>query len=177
MTNMIDNLTEQLVGRIQRAFIAGRRDIALKLARDAIQGNSVTDDQFEESLALPSKQDTLDSIWALGGEIFDGQPARWRSLVGKLIKVCGKMRALEVMIDCSHAHTEDATSYIGASLARGERSPLWRLTEEELCDACAEFEIKTQGEGRKDLEAKLTAARKRATDRTCHGFGEEIANG
>lgn len=173
-----DNPAEQLVDRIQRALVAGRRDVALILALDVIAGNRpATDDQFDAFLAKSPKDDTLKKVWSIAEGIFKGQPARWRSLIGKLIKVAGSKRALEVVEDCASTHTQDPTTYIAAASARGERSPLWRMTEEELCDACAEFSIKTQGESRKDLEAELQAARKRAEDRTCHGFSGEFING
>lgn len=181
MPDIFDANAETLVTRIQTALVAGRRDVAEKLARDALKGCvPASDEQFTEALAQPSRTDILDHVWRVAGGLFAGQPARWRSLVGKLIKVCGKDRALGVVTDCVEQRTQDPRSYIGAAITKGEKNPEWKLTDDELTAECEGYGIATHGQDRQELEHKLKGARRRGNQwpSTCDGgLGKDFING
>lgn len=168
----------KLVERIRICLIAGRDDVAEKLALDALRGHvPVNDDQFTETLAAPSARDISDKIWRLADHIFAGQPAMWRSQVGELIKVCGRVRALGVVQDCSDAGTGDPKSYLGAAIKRRKQDPCWKLTDDELTAECESYGISTGGKDRKTLEAQLTSSRKRAGTTVCGGIGSDFIEG
>ncbi len=183
MSDIFDQNAIQLVERIQLALVAGRRDVAEKLARDALKGCvPASDEQFTESLAQPSRSDRLAHVWRVAEGLFSEQPAKWRSLIGRLIKICGEKRALGVVTDCVEQRTQDPHSYIAASISQGDRNPEWRLTDDELCAECEGFGIVTHGRKRDELERQLKGARRRgnqwpSTADADAGLGKEFISG
>ncbi len=163
MPKNTDRNARQLVDRIQRALVAGRRDVADVLAYDAMHGNRPhTDDQLTKDLGPTEVEDITVRIWAIAGELFKGQPAKWRTLVGKLVKVCHKQRAYEVLVDCEKTGTQDPRPYIAAAIARG--MPSWKMTETELLADCDFYGIPTANRTRKDLEREIDSFHRRSDD-------------
>ena len=151
---------ELLVDRIVMAVTAGRRDVAVKLGLDAIQGHvPVTAGQLIDALADPVDEDTLARTWELAGQLFHGEPARWRNLVGQLIKVCHPARAYEVILDVRDAKAEPARAIIRSAIALGDKAPGTRVSNTELMADCAFYGISTIGRKRPDLIAALAKAK------------------
>jgi len=127
-----------------------------------------------ENLVNPP-QDIKKEIWDLGATMFHMEPARWRSLVGKLIKTCGDERALEVLRAADNLQTMDPMSYLGAAIAQGEKGPVWKMTDDELVEEAARLGLSTINTSRQELQNLVQAAqqRQRKHGTTCQGFGAD----
>ncbi len=168
----------KLVERIKIALIAERRDVAEKLALDALRGHvPVNDEQFAETLAEPSVRDVTDTIWRLAERVFAGKPAAWRSQVGRLIKICGRARALTVVSDCDENGTQDPKSYLAGAIAKGKKNPCWRMSDAELVTECESYGVSTAGKDRRTLEKQLESSRRRTDATDCGGLGKDFIDG
>lgn len=171
---------EYLVSNISRALIEQNKPLAVRFAYEALKGlPPPTPEQLERAFTEPMRDDTTDRVWELGARIFKGQPAQWRMLVGRLVKVCGAERAFDVLADTFNKRVADPKTYIMAAVAKGSATPVWKLTDSELVEECIVANINTGNRDRKDLEARLEAFRKtenfaRAT--TCT-FGLDLLDG
>lgn len=151
---------ELLVDRIVQAVTAGRRDVAVKLCLDSIEGcEPVSAEQLADSLITAVDDDTIKRIWDMAGELFHGEPARWRNLVGQMIKICHAARAYEVMLYVRKLTPESARASIRIAISRGRQPPGTKPTNAELVADCQFYGIGTVGKKRQELEAALAKAR------------------
>ena len=155
-------------------------DLEVTPTRREIRELSVRIARLENAVFPPN--DIKKAIWDLGDKIFKVQPARWRSLVGKLIQICGDDRALEVMRAAETIKTMDPKAYVSAAIAQGEKGPAWKMSDSQLCAECEVYGVPTINKGRRELEAALKAAKARskpqeAGEPTCKGFTEEVMKG
>jgi AcrR family transcriptional regulator len=167
---------EILVDRVVLTLTADRRDLAVKLCLDAIQGHvPVSTEQLTEALAAPVPEDITKRIWEIAGTLFHGEPAEWRNLVGQLIKVAHAQRAYELLMHVRHATPQAARKYLRSQITQARRSPGSRPTDDELLADCEFFGISTIGKKRQLLEALLKKAKAGlgfVEPTTCHVGGE-----
>jgi len=172
MAETIEENAELLVDRIVKALTHSRRDIAVRLALDALAGHeAVSVEQLEDLF------DTNKRIWEMAGLLFHGEPARWRNLVGQLIKVCKVDAAYEVMLHVRYLKPEPARASIRIAITRAQRPPGSKPTAAELVADCDFHGISTAGKKRTELEAELAKVktvtfegRKVVWDSTDQGF-------
>jgi hypothetical protein len=175
-TTFQDN-AELLVDRVVQAMTASRRDIAVKLCLDALQGHRpVTSEQLADALKAPVDDDIIKRTWELAGTLFHGEPARWRNLVGQLIKVCHPARAYEVMLHVRNVEPEAARASIRIAITRGEKAPGAKVSNTELMADCEFYGISTIGLKRGELEERLRKAKAGSgfVKPTCGGMGAEL---
>jgi hypothetical protein len=159
-TTIFQDNAELLVDRVVQAVTAGRRDVAVKLCLDTIEGcDPVSAEQLEDSLKTAVDDDTIKRIWDMAGELFHGEPARWRNLVGQLIKIRHAAAAYEVMLYVRKLSVESARAAIRIAIDRGPRPPGKRPSNADLMADCAFYGIGTVGKKRQELEAALTKAK------------------
>jgi hypothetical protein len=167
---------EFLVTRVEQALNAERRDLAVKLCLDAIQGHvPVSTEQFVEALATPVSEDITKRIWDMAGTLFHGEPAEWRSLVGQLIKVGHPQGAFELLLHLQGVTPDAARCSLRLAITRAQRSPGSRPTDPEILADCDFYGISTIGKKRQLLEALLKKAKAElgfAEATTCHVGGE-----
>jgi hypothetical protein len=134
--------------------------VAVKLCLDAIEGcDPVSAEQLEDSLKTAVDDDTIKRIWDMAGELFHGEPARWRNLVGQLIKIRHAAAAYEVMLYARRLSVESARAAIRIAINRGNTPPGTRPSNADLVADCEFYGIGTVGKKRQELEAALTKAK------------------
>lgn len=166
----------ELVERIGQALMAGDRPLAVKIAEQALQGLPVMNGREVEGLARDQGPPTLDQqLWRAAGNVtWNGTPERhWRGLVGKLIKHCGKERALEAVRAAQQVI--DPVAYIAAWVKQGEHGPTWALEGDALTVEADRLNVPTYG--KTDAEVKRGIEEARRAERTAAATGGRKANG
>ncbi len=155
---------EQLVTRVGQALLAGNRPAAVKLVECQLRGQApMADDTFDKILNAKAAPTTIDEIWHTADRVFSAvaQNSGWRGLIGRMIKHCGKDRALEVLLDAERAKVVDPQSFIAAAIRNGNNSPFWKMDEQQLMAEAGKLGVQTHGKSRQEIERGIEKARLR----------------
>ncbi len=164
---------EKTVTRVGQALLAGNREAAIKVVENGLKGHKpYTEQQFETLVTAPTGVTVEQELWQAAERLYGPEAGeyKWRSQVGRLVKACGKDRALEVLLDGERSAVIDPKAFIGAAIKQGKNPPAWKLDEGALLKEAGRLGVPTYGRSEEQIRRGIEKARR--LDHT----GEEDCN-